>query len=286
MDGTYLWGLTFNYMKNIVIHLICPDQKGIIAQLTSILYKSNNNILSIEQHVDRESKKFYIRVLIEFDSDKNIFPKSKLLNLNKKLSGKLNFFDLNKEMRVAILGTKESEPIYDLLIKNQSNQLKCDIPVLISNHNDLSSIAIQFKIDFFKINNNDELLKIIKNQKIELIVLARYMQIIPDDIIKLYENNIINIHHGFLPAFKGAKPYHQAYKKGVKIIGATSHYVTKNLDEGPIIAQDVVKINHNHSIKDIIQLGREIEKNVLYNAVKAHLEHRIIVFNNKTILFK
>ena len=286
MDGIYLWGLIFNYMKNIVIQLICPDQKGIIAQLTSILYKSNNNILSIEQHVDKESKKFYIRVLIEYDSKKNVFPKSELLNLNKKLSGKLSLFDLNKKIRVAILGTKESEPIYDLLIKNQSNQLNCDIPIIISNHNNLSSIANQFEIDFFKINNNEELLKIIRKQKIELIVLARYMQIIPDNIVKLYKNNIINIHHGFLPAFKGAKPYHQAYKKGVKIIGATSHYVTSSLDEGPIITQDVVKINHNHSISDIIQLGREIEKNVLYNAVKAHLEHRIIVFNNKTILFK
>ena len=286
MDGIYLWGLIFNYMKNIVIQLICPDQKGIIAQLTSILYKSNNNILSIEQHVDKESKKFYIRVLIEYDSKKNIFPKLELLNLNKKLSGKLNLFDLNKKIRVAILGTKESEPIYDLLIKNQSNQLNCDIPIIISNHNNLSSIANQFEIDFFKINNNEELLKIIRKQKIELIVLARYMQIIPDNIVKLYKNNIINIHHGFLPAFKGAKPYHQAYKKGVKIIGATSHYVTSSLDEGPIITQDVVKINHNHSVSNIIQLGREIEKNVLYNAVKAHLEHRIIVFNNKTILFK
>ena len=286
MDGIYPWGLTFNYMKNIVIQLICPDQKGIIAQLTSILYKSNNNILSIEQHVDKESKKFYIRVLIEYDSKKNVFPKSELLNLNKKLSGKLSLFDLNKKIRVAILGTKESEPIYDLLIKNQSNQLNCDIPIIISNHNNLSSIADQFEIDFFKINNNEELLKIIRKQKIELIVLARYMQIIPDNIVKLYKNNIINIHHGFLPAFKGAKPYHQAYKKGVKIIGATSHYVTSSLDEGPIITQDVVKINHNHSVSDIIQLGREIEKNVLYNAVKAHLEHRIIVFNNKTILFK
>ena len=286
MGGIYLWGLTFNYMKNIVIQLICPDQKGIIAQLTSILYKSNNNILSIEQHVDKESKKFYIRVLIEYDSKKNVFPKSELLNLNKKLSGKLSLFDLNKKIRVAILGTKESEPIYDLLIKNQSNQLNCDIPIIISNHNNLSSIADQFEIDFFKINTNEELLKIIRKQKIELIVLARYMQIIPDNIVKLYKNNIINIHHGFLPAFKGAKPYHQAYNKGVKIIGATAHYVTDDLDEGPIIAQDVVKINHNHSVSDIIQLGREIEKNVLYNAVKAHLEHRIIVFNNKTILFK
>ena len=150
----------------------------------------------------------------------------------------------------------------------------------------MSSVAQQFDIDFFKINNNDQLLDIIQKKEIELIVLARYMQIIPKNIVKLYTNNIINIHHGFLPAFKGAKPYHQAYKKGVKIIGATAHYVTNELDEGPIIAQDVMKVNHNNSINEMIQLGREIEKSVLYNAVRAHLEHRIIVYNNKTILFK
>jgi len=273
-------------MVSIVIQLICSDQKGIIAQLTSILYESNNNILSIEQHVDQESKKFYIRVLIELNSDKDIFPKSKLSSLNKKLSGNLNLFDLNKKIKVAVLGTKESEPIYDLLIKNQSNQLWCNIPIIVSNHNNLSSVAKQFDIDFFKINNNNRLLEVIQKENIELIILARYMQIIPNNIVKLYENKIINIHHGFLPAFKGAKPYHQAYKKGVKIIGATAHYVTENLDDGPIIAQDIVKINHNHSIDDIIQLGREIEKNVLYKSVKAHLDHKIIIYNGKTIIFK
>ena len=136
------------------------------------------------------------------------------------------------------------------------------------------------------LGDDKKLLGIIKKEGVELIILARYMQIIPNNIVRLFNNKIINIHHGFLPAFKGAKPYHRAHKKGVKIIGATAHYVTKILDEGPIINQDIVKINHQHSINDIIQLGREIEKNVLYNAVRSHLEHKIIVYNNKTIVFK
>jgi len=272
-------------MKNIVIQLICADQKGIIAQLTSILYKSKNNILSIEQHVDQDNEKFYIRILVDKSSRKIKFPKEELINLNKKLNGELNLFNFNKKINIAILGTKESEPIYDLLIKNKSDELNCNVPIIISNHKKISSIAKQFSIKFFHINNNEELSRILTNEKIELIVLARYMQIIPQKIVKQYRNNIINIHHGFLPAFKGARAYHQAYNKGVKIIGATAHYVTNELDEGPIIAQDVVNINHKHSASDMIQLGREIERTVLYKAVKSHLEYKIIVYDNKTIIF-
>jgi len=272
-------------MKEIVIQLICPDQKGIIAQLTSLIYEINNNILSIEQHVNQEDNKFYTRILIETELNKIEKINSKLSKLNKKINGSFNLFNLNKKSNIAILGTKEFEPVYDLLIKNKSNQLQCNLPIIISNHDNLSTIANQFNIKFYKINSNKKLLQILKAENIDLIVLARYMQIIPKEVVKLYPNNIINIHHGFLPAFKGAKAYHQAYNKGVKIIGATAHYVIDKLDEGPIIAQDVISINHNHSIKDIIQLGREIEKNVLYKAVKSHLEHKIIVHNNKTIIF-
>ena len=272
--------------KTIIIHLICPDQRGIISQLTSVLHKADNNVLSIEQHVDGENNQFYIRLLVEFPGTVNSsFPKKVLLSLNKKLCGNMCFFEPSKKMNVAILGTKEKEPIYDLLIKNKSGDLNCNIPIIISNHNDLKKIASQFNINFLKTNSDDEIITVLNKNKIDLIVLARYMQIIPDKIVGPYVNNIINIHHGFLPAFKGARPYHQAHKKGVKIIGATAHYVTNELDEGPIISQDVAPINHKHSIKDIIQLGREIERNVLYKAVKAHLEHKIVVYNNKTILF-
>ena len=274
-------------MKKIVIQLICPDQKGIIAQITSILFKSNINIISIEQHVDNNLKKFYMRILADLKSNNNIEKlKNDLLSLNKKLKGDLNFYNPEHKINVAILGTKESEQIFDLLIKNKSGNLNCNFPLIISNHNSLSYIAKQFEIEYCKITSNNQLIKILKTKKIDLIVLARYMQIIPDNIIKKYKNRIINIHHSFLPAFKGANPYKQAYDKGVKIIGATAHYTTKELDEGPIIFQDVVKINHMHTINDMMKLGREIERNVLYKAVKAHLEYKIIVYNNKTIVFK
>ena len=272
-------------MKNKIIQFICPDQKGIIAQLTSILNESSYNILSIEQHVDNENRIFYIRIVVE-DNPSNKFPKKELFNLNEKLNGKINIFNLKSKRNVAILGTKESEPIYDLFIKHASNALYCNTPILISNHDKLSDIASQFNTTFYKTKNNQRILNILNAENIDLVILARYMQIIPNNIVELYKNNIINIHHGFLPAFKGAKPYHQAYRKGVKIIGATAHYVTDVLDEGPIITQDVEAINHTHSIKDIIQLGREIERSVLYKAVKAHLEYKIIVNNNKTLVFK
>jgi formyltetrahydrofolate deformylase len=270
---------------NKIIQLICPDQKGIIAQITSIINNSNGNIISIEQYVDNENNNFYIRLVVD-NQEKAEFPKKDLVNLAIKLNGKINIFDLEKKMNVAILGTKESEPIYTLFIKYATKALCCNNPILIINHNKLKFIAKQFNANFYKINNNNQILRILKKEKIDLIILARYMQIIPDNIVNLYQNNIINIHHSFLPAFKGAKPYHQAYKKGVKIIGATGHYVTKKLDEGPIIAQDVVNISHSHSIKDIIQLGRGIEKTVLYKCVKAHLDYKIITNKNKTIVFK
>jgi len=272
-------------MNNKIIQFICPDQKGILAQISSILYNAHNNILSIEQHVDNENNNFYIRIVVEHTISCE-FPENDLHLLSGKLNGKINIFDSNKKINVAIFGTKESEPIYDLFIKHTSGSLYCNTPILISNHNELSYIANQFNATFYKANNNQKILDILKNENITLIILARYMQIIPKNIVNLYKNNIINIHHGFLPAFKGAKPYHQAYKKGVKIIGATAHYVTNVLDEGPIITQDVVPINHAHSIKDMMQLGREIERTVLYNAVKAHLEYKVIINKNKTILFK
>ena len=270
-------------MSKNIIQLICPDQRGIIAKISAILYNAGNNILSIEQHVDGENEKFYIRILSE--STDGLFPQEELTKLSETLNGTICLFNPNKKINVAILGSIESSPIYDLLIKNKAHELNCNFPVIISNHQELSSVSEKFNIGFIHINNNTELMETLKEKEIELIILARYMQIIPKEIVKLYSNKIINIHHGFLPAFKGAKPYHQAYNKGVKIIGATAHYVTDNLDEGPIIAQDVVHISHRHSIKKIIQLGREIERSVLYKAVKSHLEYKIIVYNNKTMIF-
>ena len=274
-------------LDKVVIKLICPDQQGIIAQITNILFKSKVHILSIEQHIDDEQQKFYIRVLADLTSSNISFNKLNiaLSKLNSILNGELTFHNPNKKVNVAILGTKESEPIYDLLIKSKAGNLNCNFPVIISNHDNLEIISKQFNISYHEINNSDNLLNIFKKNKIELIILARYMQIIPEEIINEYKNKIINIHHGFLPAFKGANPYRQAYEKGVKIIGATAHYVTKELDEGPIIYQDIVNINHKHSVNEMIKLGREIERNVLFKAVKAHLDHKVVISKNKTIVF-
>lgn len=277
-------------MNKIIIQLICEDQLGIIAQLSSIILDSNSNILSIEQHVDKNENKFYVRLLVDIEKiniDYNSL-ENKLFKINNKLGGEIKVFNAEKKLKVAIFATKEAEPVYDILIKNQSKELNCDIPVIISNHSELSNISGQFKINYEKIpskQNADKLEKILKDYSIDLIVLARFMQIIPSEIVDIYENRIINIHHGFLPAFKGAKAYHQALEKGVKMIGATSHYVIDKLDEGPIISQDVIPIDHTFSINQIIESGRQIEKNVLYKAVKAHIEHKIIVYNNKTIVF-
>tara|TARA_X000001036_G_scaffold235481_1_gene219765 strand:- start:7124 stop:7942 length:819 start_codon:yes stop_codon:yes gene_type:complete len=271
-------------MQNIIIQLICPDQKGIIAQLTSILYESNNNILSIEQYVDQENKKFYIRILTENNGINREYY-TNLGALSKKLNGELSIFNANRKRNVAIMCSIEQEHVYDLLIKHKSNQLNCNVPIIISNHDNIGDVAEQFDINFKKINTCDGLGSILQENKIDVVVLARFMQLIPSDIVNKYPNKIINIHHGFLPAFKGARPYRQAYNKGVKLIGATSHYVTEELDEGPIICQDVIHINHKHSITELSKLGREIEKTVLYKAVKSHLEHKIIVHDNKTIIF-
>ena len=271
-------------MNNIIIQLICPDQKGIISQLTSILFESKNNILAIEQYVDKQNEKFYIRILTETTHVERA-DYTKLGALSKKLDGKLAIFNANRKRNVAIMGSLEEEHIYDLLIKHKGNELNCNIPIIISNHSNLSEVAKQFNINFVQINDCNSLNEILETHLIDVIVLARFMQIIPKNIVNKYPNKIINIHHGFLPAFKGARPYRQAYNKGVKLIGATAHYVTEELDEGPIIYQDVININHKHSINDLIQLGREIEKTVLYRAVKSHLEHKIIVHNNKTIVF-
>ena len=274
-------------MRKIIIHTKSEDQKGIISKYTENLSSLNINILNLEQHVESDDQLFFMRIEAEiFDEQLSYDSLEKKLNqTDSKFKAQSKIFDADKKQNVAILVTKESLPLYDILIKNQTDEINSDIKLIISNHNILKPIAEQFNINFFHIDNNKKLLQTLKKEKIELIVLARYMQIIPQEIVKLYNNNIINIHHGFLPAFKGAKPYHQAYSKGVKIIGATAHYVTNKLDEGPIIAQDIVHINHKHSIKDIIQLGREIERNVLYKAVKSHLEYKIIVYNNKTIIF-
>ena len=280
-------------MRKVVIHIKSLDQKGIISTYTEALSSLNINIVNLEQHVEPDDQLFFMRVEAEI-LDKKLSYQSleKVLSkTDKKISGSSKVFTKEKKQNLAILVTKESLPLYDILIKNQTEEINSNIKIIISNHKTLEPIANQFDIDFMyldvenKTTSSKVLMRALDKNNINLVILARYMQIIPETIVKKFKGKMINIHHGFLPAFKGDRPYHKAWKRGVKIIGATAHYVTAQLDEGPIISQDVVQVDHHHSIKELIDSGRNLERNVLVNAIKAHLDHRVMIHGKRTIVF-
>ena len=280
-------------MKKVIIHIKAPDQRGIISNYTELFSSLNMNILKLEQHVESDEGMFFMRIEAEIldkklkinQLEKNLYKTDKIINATSKINNK------QTSQNVAVLVSKESLPLYDILIKNKIKEIDSDIKCIISNHKTLENIANQFNIEYIHLDlkNKDDaekqLHKILEKYNIDLIVLARYMQIIPDSIVDLYNERMINIHHSFLPAFKGSKPYHKAWNRGVKLIGATSHYVTKELDEGPIISQDVVHVDHHQSVKELINCGRNLERNVLIDAIKAHIDYRIMVHGKRTILF-
>jgi len=282
-------------MSEIIFHLTCPDQRGIIAQFTQLLYQHKVNVLSLEQHVEPDEGLFFMRAHADLShmtisSDTLI----DLLNeIENKLSGVLTIHDPLKPLNMAILCTKEQVHVSDLLMKHQSGELNSNIPLVISNHNELKNSVEQYGIEYHHLpvdaNNREfqekEILSLLGSHNIDVVVLARYMQILSPKIVKEYEGRVINIHHAFLPAFKGNRPYHKAWVRGVKMIGATAHYVTEDLDEGPIIEQDVESVTHQHSVKEMIQAGRDIERRVLTSAVKAHLQHRILLHGQRTLIF-
>ncbi|MDP7027389.1 MAG: formyltetrahydrofolate deformylase [Candidatus Marinimicrobia bacterium] len=282
-------------MRDLILHINCPDQRGIIAQFTGVLYDHGANVLNLEQHVEPDEKLFFMRIhadLSNMEISEDALHKILMAQV-KKMNAKIQFYYPENVLRIAIFVTKESAPLYDLLIKHQSGELPCKIPCIISNHKHLKEIAEQFNIPFHhlpispetKPDQENAVREIIKKENIDLLVLARYMQILSPAFVTDYQGRIINIHHGFLPAFKGNNPYRKAWERGVKMIGATAHYVTADLDEGPIIEQDVVSVNHQHSVQEMIQAGRDIERRVLTSAVKAHLQHRIILDGQRTIIF-
>ncbi len=278
----------------ILIH--CPDQAGIISKVTGFIYKNGGNIVYIDQHVDKEAGVFFMR--LESDFEKNIPVVQSLkqrfeeeLALPYQMEWSLHLGSTKPKM--ALYVSKYNHCLYDLLSRFHSGELAVEIPFIMSNHPDLAYIAQQFDIPYHHIPHLKEdkqasekaQLELLEKYKIDFIVLARYMQIITPKIIDRFPNKIINIHHSFLPAFAGAKPYHAAFQRGVKIIGATSHYVTEELDAGPIIEQDVTRVTHAHSIKDFISKGRDLEKIVLSRAVKLHVDRKTMVYNNKTVIF-
>ncbi|TXE11105.1 formyltetrahydrofolate deformylase [Seonamhaeicola algicola] len=283
-------------MNKITILIHCNDKPNIIASVTNFIAQQNGNIVYIDQHVDREQNIFFMRLESEFTSEAfstNAFKDAFKNVLADNFDMKWRIYSSEKKPKMALFISKYDHCLYDLLGRYNSGELNLEIPFIISNHNTLKTIADNFNIPFYhipvtkdtKAKAEDDQLKLLEEHNIDFIVLARYMQIVSAKLIDKYTNKIINIHHSFLPAFVGAKPYHSAYKRGVKIIGATSHYVTEELDAGPIIEQDVTRVTHAHSIPDLIAKGRDLEKIVLANAVKLHADRKVMVYNNKTVIF-
>lgn len=277
----------------LLIH--CPDQPGLVHDVTGFIFSHRGNIIDLEQHIDPLENLFFMRVewsLENFTLEKEeIEPRFSILGQRHQMRWKLHFASECK--RLALFVSKESHCLYDLLSRHEAGELPASIPMIVSNHETLRPAAERFGIPFHhfpitpdnKVAQEKAQIELLTRERIDTVVLARYMQIIGPRLIDAYPDRILNIHHSFLPAFVGAKPYHQAYERGVKIIGATSHYVTTELDQGPIIHQDVMKVSHDHSVADLVRLGKDLEKTVLAKALWCHVTNKVLVFRNKTVVF-
>jgi formyltetrahydrofolate deformylase len=284
-------------MKNTGILLIsCPDTKGVVATVADFVFRHNGNILHADEHADEESSLFLMRVEFdpaEFDLDLGEPFAREFTPIAQRFQMKWRLAQSSYRPRMVILVSKYDHCLVDLLYRHQSGELGCQIPLIISNHADTRPIADFHRIPFQHVpvarDNKREaeqkILSLLREQNPDFLVLARYMQILSNEFVYTYPHRIINIHHSFLPAFIGAKPYHQAFQRGVKLIGATSHYVTEVLDDGPIIEQDVVRISHRDTLDDLLQKGRDLEKVVLSRAVRWHVENRVLLYGNKTVVF-
>ena len=283
-------------MQSAILLIRCADQKGLIAAVTDFIHRHNGNILHLEQYVETEQGTFFMRV--EWDlqqfalGDDEIFPVFK-----REIGDAYNMvFSIkfsSEHQRMALFVSKLPHCFYDILARCHSGEWQVELPLIVSNHEDMESVAKQFGIDYYQLpitsdnkkQQEARQLALLQEYNIDFVILARYMQILTDDIIRHYKNRILNIHHSFLPAFPGAKPYHAAHKRGIKIIGATSHYVTSELDAGPIIEQDVVHVSHADSVDDFIRKGRDLEKVVLARAVWKHIQRKVLVDANRTVVF-
>ena len=286
-------------MKPTAILLLhCPDEQGIISEVTKFITDNQGNIVYLDQYVDREDGMFFMR--IEWELKNFTIPREKIYEYidtlySQRYKMTFNLYFNDERPRMAIFVSKMSHCLYDLLARYKAGEWNVDIPCIVSNHEHLRYVAEQFNIPYYvwsikkDHSNKEEVekaeMELLKKEKVTFIVLARYMQIITDGMISAYPHKIINIHHSFLPAFIGAKPYHQAWERGVKIIGATSHYVTADLDAGPIIEQDVTRITHKDTPESLVLKGKDLEKIVLSRAVTKHIERKILTYNNKTIIF-
>lgn len=279
-----------------ILLLSCPDRIGLVARLSHFIFERGGNILDLDEHVDPEEQVFSIRIAWNMRNF-SIAPselKEAFTPLAKEFKAKWDIKFLQKKIKIAIFVSKYDHCLHEILWRNNTAEFQVDISLIISNHPDLESLAKQYQIPFLlfpitkenKLDQEAQELRLLSKHNIDTIVLARYMQILSPEFVKNYPNKIINIHHSFLPAFVGSNPYKQAYQRGVKIIGATSHYVTEDLDQGPIIAQDIIRISHKDDLKDLIRKGRDLERLVLARALYYHFEHRVLVQGRKTIIFE
>jgi formyltetrahydrofolate deformylase len=282
-------------MSRAILLISCQDQKGITAAVTQFIFLHQGNIVHADQHIDEQSNTFFMRIEWSLDAFKlnreGIQPAFSVIADQFKMTWKLSFSD--QRMKVAVFVSKHQHCLYDLLYRHKAGQLLCDMVLLVSNHPDARKTAEDFGIKFveFHIAAHNKMdqerlqIDLLKAEKIDLIILARYHQILTKQFVDAFPQQIINIHHSFLPAFAGSNPYLQAYQKGVKVIGATSHYVTEGLDQGPIIAQDTVGVSHRDSLDDLKRKGEDLERLVLSRAVRWHLEQKILMFAHKTVVF-
>jgi formyltetrahydrofolate deformylase len=280
----------------VILLLHCPLHLGIAARLTEFVYSHGGRIVSHEQYVDAESRHYFTR--LEWDvsgfSATDDETREHLRSLiPSDPEAEWSLYDSNEVLRAAVFVSKDPSCLYDILARCHSGEWTLEVPVVVSNHSELEPVARRFGAGFraFPITKEnksgieDEQLALLRDFRIDFVVLARYMQVLPGKFVQAYPSRIINIHHAFLPAFPGARPYHSARERGVKIIGATSHYVTEELDKGPIIEQDVLRVSHHHSVEDLIRLGRDIEKVVLARVIWSHIQRKIIVYRGRTVVF-
>lgn len=273
----------------------CPDQPGLVARLAQVLYGHGANILDADQHTDTEAGVFFQRIrfdLSDLRTDRTALERG-IEDVASSLQMTYQLCHPQRVKRVAIFVSKVDHCLWDLLLRHRAGDLSCEIPLIVSNHPDLEDVARQFEVEYrvFPITKEtrrqqeEKELALLDEKSIDLVVLARYMQVLSRPFTDAWRNRVINIHHSFLPAFVGARPYHHAHQRGVKLIGATAHYATPDLDEGPIIEQDVIRASHRDTVADLVRKGRDVERDVLSRAVRWHLDDRVLVYGNKTVVF-
>ena len=274
----------------------CPDQPGLVARLAQVLYGHGANILDADQHTDTQAGIFFQRIRFDLDglrTDRTTLEHG-IQEVADGLGMSFRLCYAERRKRVAIFVSRYDHCLYDLLLRHRAGELACEIPLIVSNHPDLEPVARQFDVAYrvFPITKDTKRAQeeqeraLLDAEKIDLVVLARYMQVLSADFVEAWRERVINIHHSFLPAFMGARPYHHAHERGVKLIGATAHYATADLDEGPIIEQDVIRASHRDTVADLVRKGRDVERAVLSRAVRWHLDDRVLAYGNKTVVFQ